>query len=124
MNTTLFSLLLACFDADKEVETDSDDDPNTEVCDGIDNDGDGLVDEMLYYQTYDNNADVGIGYAGGEVTKHIDSRIGYVEVLQDGSLEETTDMPTVKPTPLSPNRMETEINRMHISTTTWEPYTI
>ena len=94
MNTTLLSLLLACFDADKEVETDSDDNPNTEVCDGIDNDGDGLVDEMLYYQTYDNNADVGIGYTGGEVTKHIDSRIGYVEVLQDGSLEETTDATT------------------------------
>ena len=44
----------------------------------------GLVDEMLYYQTYDNNADRGIDYTGGEMIEHFDSRIGYVEVLQDG----------------------------------------
>ena len=46
---------------------------------------------MLYYQTYDNDADRGIDYTGGEMIRHFGSGIGYVEILQDGVVDETID---------------------------------
>ena len=68
---TLFTLFFACSPDKENLE---------EVCDGIDNNGNGLIDEKIYYHKFDNDAGRGISYAGGRMTRHYAEGIGYVEV--------------------------------------------
>ncbi len=82
---TLFTLFFACSPDKENLD---------EICDGIDNNGDGRIDEKLYYVTFDNDLDKGINYRGGGSTRHLSAGVRYLEKWVDGYKEDSVDEST------------------------------
>ncbi|MEC7983748.1 MAG: hypothetical protein VX278_01210 [Myxococcota bacterium] len=85
-------------EAENETEDETEDETETETenelverCDGIDNDGDGLIDEKMHYITWNNDADRGINYQGGELKRSLAVGVRYIEMRQDGYTETNLD---------------------------------